>query len=478
MSLPRRLAFVDVETTGAQPLRDRITEIAILRVEDGELVERLESLVNPEMHIPRMIQDITGIDDAMVAQAPRFEALAERVAAVLEGCTFVAHNARFDLGFIRNAFARCGREFDAEVLCTVKLSRALYPQYHRHGLDALIERHGLQCTSRHRALGDAQVLWQFVRQAQAAFEPEVLARAAARAMQAPQWAATLPTGMLESVPEAPGVYLFFAEAAPSSPAARRPLFIGRSHSLRSRVNAHFHARARAGKDAELQRATRRVEWQETAGELASQLLELDLCRRLRPSLNRAPQAADGSFALRLLCGRKRAPIYQRVPVAGTDPATWEALCGVFRNRREADQVLRGLAEAYRLCPRRLGLEAGTVGECSARAAGRRCAGACVGRETAAEHDARLAAALQALRLPAWPWPGAVVVSERHEASGRTAFHLLDRWCHLGSVGARAELAALAANGVRAFDFDVWRILERWFAAPGARAASVERYGAG
>lgn len=476
MSLPRRLAFVDVETTGAQPLRDRITEIAVLRVEDGVLIERWQSLVNPEMHIPRMIQDITGIDDAMVAGAPRFEALADRIAALVEGCTFVAHNARFDLGFIQNAFARCGREFAAEVLCTVKLSRALYPEYHRHGLDALIERHGLQCASRHRAMGDAEALWQFVRQAQAAFEPEVLARATVRAMKVPQLPVTLPVGMLESVPDAPGVYLFFASPEASSP-GEKPLFIGRSTTLRSRVNEHFHARTQAGKDAELQRATRRVEWQETAGDLASQLLELELRRRLRPTLNRAVDAVDGSFALRLLDGRKRAPIYRRVPIAGTDPATWEVLYGVFRNRREAEQVLRGLAGAYRLCLRRLGLENGTVGECSARSGGRRCAGVCVGRESAAEHDGRLAGALQALRLPAWPWPGAVVVAERHEASGREVFHLLDQWCHLGSAGTPGEVAELARRGVRAFDVDVWRILERWFAAPGQRVEALENFGA-
>ena len=73
MTLPRRLAIVDVETTGAHPVHDRLTEIAIVRVDDGVVVERWESLVNPGVPIPSMIQELVGITDAMVAEAPAFE---------------------------------------------------------------------------------------------------------------------------------------------------------------------------------------------------------------------------------------------------------------------------------------------------------------------------------------------------------------------------------------------------------------------
>lgn len=474
MSLPRRLAFIDVETTGANPVRDRITEIAVLRVEDGELCASWESLVDPQMPIPRLIQNITGISDAMVADAPVFGALADQLAALLHDCVFVAHNARFDFGFIKNAFARCGFEFDAPVLCTVKLSRALYPEYHRHGLDALIERHGLECSARHRAMGDARALWHFVQQAQARFAPEALAQAVRRAMKAPPSPPGLPEGMLEAVPDVPGVYLFFADATPAPPAlvAEQPLYLGRALGLRGRVKEHFSARAARGKDAELLQLTRRVEWIETAGELDSQLLELDLRRSLQPRLSRSTSAASAAFAVRVLAHREHAPVCQRVPIAGTDPSTWQDLFGVFRNAAEADNRLRELALLYRLCPRRLGLESeARSGGCSARR-NRRCAGVCVGKESAAAHDERLAGALAALRLPAWPWPGPVLVTEGHLTSERRAFHLFDQWCHLASAPTRAGLGALAAGRRPAFDVHVWRILERWFAQPAARAVEV------
>jgi DNA polymerase-3 subunit epsilon len=140
---------------------DRITEIGIVEVNEEGEVREWSSLVNPQTSIPPFIQNLTGISDAMVADAPTFEELAEEVLMRLHGRLFVAHNARFDYGFLKNEFKRVGVDFKATVLCTVKLSRKLFPQFSKHSLDALIERHHLHMPARHRALADAAVLWQF-----------------------------------------------------------------------------------------------------------------------------------------------------------------------------------------------------------------------------------------------------------------------------------------------------------------------------
>jgi DNA polymerase-3 subunit epsilon len=169
-----RLAFVDLETTGATAASDRITEIGIVQVdEDG--VREWSSLVRPQRRIPAFIQRLTGITDDMVEDAPRFADLADEVAAKLHGYLFVAHNARFDHGFLKSEFGRMETAFDPPVLCTVRLSRRLYPQHARHGLDALIARHGLDVTSRHRALGDARLLWQFWQRIHTEFSAEHVA---------------------------------------------------------------------------------------------------------------------------------------------------------------------------------------------------------------------------------------------------------------------------------------------------------------
>lgn len=471
MSLPARLAFVDLETTGAHPLRDGITEIAIIRVEHGEVVARWESLVNPGRPIPPIIERVIGITDQMVATAPAFAELADTVEALLEGCVFVAHNARFDYGFLKNAFAGLGRSLDAPVLCTIKLSRALYPEHHRHGLDALIERHGLVCAARHRAMGDTDALWQFAQLVEQAFAPDLLGQAVVRAMKAPARPPGLPEGSVEGLPDAPGVYLFFATAAPPEDGRPDlPIYIGKGVSVRTRVMEHFAAATGKGKEAELVRQVRRVDWVETAGELGALLLEAELVKARQPLHNRVLRASEETFALRLALGRRRPPVIERVRIAATDPREWEGLYGAFRNRKEAENLLRELALLYQLCPRRLGIEPGTVGPCTAHKS-KRCAGVCAGRETPAAHDARLAGALASAALKPWPWAGAVVVAERHAASGHEAYHVLDHWCHLATVERRAEVdAALAA--ARSFDLDTYRILSRWFAIPG-KLAQVE-----
>jgi len=145
------LAIVDVETTGSDPARDRVTEIALLEVNGMALTGQWSTLINPGGTIPGAIQALTGISQEMVERAPRFEQIAAELYQRLAGRVFVAHNARFDYGFLRREFDRAGLKYLAKTLCTVRLSRRLYPGGERHDLDSLIERHGLQCEARHRA---------------------------------------------------------------------------------------------------------------------------------------------------------------------------------------------------------------------------------------------------------------------------------------------------------------------------------------
>lgn len=465
MALPDPLVLIDLETTGANPVGDRITEIAILRIEGGEIVARWESLVNPQRSIPSMIVRLIGISDAMVADAPTFAELAPQVRALLDGAVFVAHNARFDYGFICNEFERIGETFEAPVLCTVKLSRALYPEHHRHGLDALIARHGFVCDARHRAMGDAEVLRQFTQQVASAFPPEVLERACVKAMKLPPRPPGLPEGALEGLPDGPGVYVLYGERDVV-------LQVGRCASLRAQVIELLSTNKQGGRKADLATRVHRVDWQQGAGELEAALQELELTRQhgLRQGGGKGRAGVDAAFGLRLIPRRKRAPILERVPLTGTDPADWTQVHGVFRGSRESDSVLHGLAEAYRLCPQRLGLAPGK-GACAASQK-QRCAGVCAGRESIAAHDERLERALGAVDLKTWPWPGAVVVREHWEPDGRQAWHVLDRWCHLGSAGSEAGLAALLEQlPPRRFDPDVYRILVRWHGGEGQHAGA-------
>ena len=121
------LAIVDVETTGADPSTDRVTEIAVLQSDGARLTEQWSTLVNPGVPVPGTIQALTGITQDMVDAAPRFAQIADELYERLAGRVFVAHNARFDYGFLRREFDRAGIKYLAKTLCTVRLSRRLYP---------------------------------------------------------------------------------------------------------------------------------------------------------------------------------------------------------------------------------------------------------------------------------------------------------------------------------------------------------------
>lgn len=160
----RNVVFLDLETTGASAGQDRITEVGLIEVDDGCFVREWSTLVNPGIPIPSLIQSLTGINDAMVATAPYFKDIAQELHEAIDGRMLIAHNARFDYGFLEHEFKRIDQEFSAPVLCTVRLSRKLFPQHARHNLDTLISRHDIECDARHRALGDARVLWQLAQQ--------------------------------------------------------------------------------------------------------------------------------------------------------------------------------------------------------------------------------------------------------------------------------------------------------------------------
>lgn len=160
----RKVVFLDLETTGASAGQDRITEVGLIEVDDGYFVREWSTLVNPGIPIPPLIQSITGINDAMVATAPYFEDIADELQDAIAGRILIAHNARFDYGFLEQEFRRIDQDFSAPALCTVRLSRKLFPQHARHNLDTLISRHDIECDARHRALGDARVLWQLAQQ--------------------------------------------------------------------------------------------------------------------------------------------------------------------------------------------------------------------------------------------------------------------------------------------------------------------------
>jgi len=467
MAKYEKLIFVDLETTGANPIVDRITEIGIVEVQ-GEQVARWSTLVNPQVPIPPFIQNLTGITDAMVASAPVFEDLAEALLERLRGGLFIAHNARFDYGFLRNAFKAAGLSLRADVLCTVKLSRRLYPEEPKHNLDVLIQRHQLQADGRHRALADADLLWQLWGKLQQKIAPETFGQALAHLLQRPSTPSHLDPNVLDDIPDTPGVYLFYGEN-------NALLYVGKSVHLRQRVLSHFNGDHRLFQDMRMSQQIHRLEWRETTGELGALLLEAQLIKDLQPIHNRAlrRQRELCAWQLRPLADGMSQPVL--VNASEVDFGAAEGLYGLFSSRKKAETSLREIADTHELCHALLGLEKAAIGKpCFAHQL-RRCRGACCGKEAAALYQARLEAALAGLKLSTWPYPGAVALVEK-APDGTEQAHVVHNWCYLGSARAEADVWSLLEQSPArpAFDVDTYKILVRALAKRQVRVRPLPR----
>lgn len=245
---------------------------------------------------------------------------------------------------------------------------------------------------------------------------------------------------LEDLPTLPGVYIFHGESE------TLPLYIGKSVNIRSRVLSHL----RTPDEARMLRQALRISWIPTAGELGALLLEAQMIKLQQPLFNKRLRKNRQLCSLRLDQQRPQVVSAREVDFSHTPN-----LFGLFASRRAALEALQKIADQHQLCYGLLGLESLTAGRGCFRAALKRCAGACCGKESVEAHQQRLQAALDALRVQCWPWPGAVGVVEQRP--GQQQIHVINNWLYLGSVSELADAAALTSTPP-GFDSDGYKIL--------------------
>ncbi len=457
-------AFLDLETTGGSAGFDRITEIGIRFWRDGELVDEWQTLLNPQTRISPFIEHFTGITNEMVADAPLFADIADEFQTKLEGTIFVAHNARFDYGFVKSEFRRLGQAFTGKVLCTVKLSRRLYPEYRRHNLDAVIQRHGLGAVQRHRAMGDVTAMLAFVEHAIAEHGQASVETAVRELLQRPSIPSNLAPDALVGVPEVPGVYRFFGENDVL-------LYVGKSTNIAQRVASHFSGDHNSSRGVRMSESLRRVEWTETAGELGALLLELKQIKQLRPMFNRRSRPAKTLWSIELTANA--AGYLQTRLVREIEPRRLGDYYGLFRSKKDAERALSGIGMKNELCGRLLGLEsAEQEGACFQRSLGR-CKGACEGREDVTRYNLRMQIGFHSLRLKTWPWPGPVGVREQNRNGGRTDILIIYNWMHVATVHSEDELQDLSLNGQAiTFDLDSYKLVVKALSGRGVKGLSI------
>ena len=440
------LAFVDIETTGGNFDRDRITEIGIKTLANGQ-ESAWECLINPETFIPQSIQRLTGITPDMVADHPSFDELALQIKKELEGKIFVAHNARFDYGFIKASFKRLGLDFRPRVLCTVKLSRLLFPQQARHNLDTIVAVHDLTVSARHRALGDADLLVQFWHVCEKTVGQTRLLEAVRQLVSHVSLPPNISQSVIDAIPDSPGCYMLYGEH-------HAPLYIGKSISMRSRVMSHFQSALTVRKEMKLSEQVHHIEWIETSGELSALILEAKLIKERMPSMNIKLRRSKDLCAWQLSQGTSGCDKPTLITHKHLQPGLQANLYGLFYNKREALGYLKAVAKKYQLCEALLGLEKVDEGKPCFGYQVKQCHGACIGKVSLAVHNLKLQTALQPFKVQAWPFSGAVAIQDGH------SMLVINKWCYMGTANDHGELDVLAQSEDLNFDLDIYKIVKK------------------
>lgn len=445
------LAFVDIETTGSHFERDRITEIGIKTLAGNEL-QVWEKLIDPQTYIPQNIQRLTGISPAMVKGQPSFSELADDLKKELEGKIFVAHNAHFDYGFIKASFKRMGIEFKPKVLCTVKLSRLLFPEQPRHNLDTIISAHGLRVSARHRALGDADLLLQFWRVCESKFGQARLNEAINQLIGNASLPSNIDQNLIDSIPDGPGCYIFYGDN-------KTPLYIGKSVSLRSRVMGHFQGALTQRKEMKLSLQVRDIDWIETSGELGALILESRLIKERMPSMNIKLRRSKDLCAWSLEEDSNGVLTPSLITHHHLAPGLQDNLYGLFYSKREAHSYLKAMAKKYHLCEALLGLEKRIEGKSCFGYQVKQCSGTCINLAPIALHNLQLKTSMELFRVQVWPYSGAIAIKEGGEMI------VVDKWCYLGTAINQDELYELAQSGEAEFDLDIYKIVKKALSGP-------------
>jgi len=438
------LAFIDIETTGSNFDLDRITEVAVITL-DQDVTQNFETLIDPQAFIPNGITALTGISQQMVQGKPTFEDIAPLLREELADKVFIAHNAHFDYGFLKASFKRVGIDFKPKVLCTVKLSRLLFPEQSRHNLDTIIATHGLQCKARHRAMGDAYILLQFWQFCVHKFGDQMMQEVLEKLLKQKTLPPHIDESLVASIPDTPGVYIFYADH-------KEYLYIGKSKNLRTRVLSHFQNAHTQRKEAKMSLRVKDIEWIETSGELGALLLESKLIKEYLPTMNIRLRRTTELCAWRLVENQAGYWVPTLISKHDLAPGTQEHIYGPFRGKREAVEVLKKLAKNNNICEATLGLEKTLPGKPCFGYQLKTCAGACIGLEKKELHNLKVTTALKQIELSIWPFEGAIAIREGD------SHHLFHKWSYLGMAKDQESVHELLDNSTPEFDLDTYKII--------------------
>lgn len=327
-------AIVDIETTGGNASGSRITEIAIIIHNGTRVVDRWETLVNPQKEIPFAIFSLTGINNEMVRDAPIFDDISEKILEMLTDRIFVAHNVNFDYSFIRHQLQESGFKWTARKLCTVRAARKIKPGLGSYSLGRLCRSLDIPLTNQHRAGGDADatvLLFSRLLEWDVEGEIEKMIKKTAQDQRLPP---NLPPNDFEQLPEKAGVYYFYDQT-------RKVIYVGKAINLKKRVASHFSGHNINPQRQNFLRDIHGISFEVCATELMALLLECNEIKKLWPTYNRALKRFDLKYGLYEYEARSG---YRYLAIGKL--SKFQACIESFNSLYNGINVLRSLAEQF------------------------------------------------------------------------------------------------------------------------------------
>ncbi len=281
--------IVDIETTGNGIKGNKITEISIFKYDGTKILEEFTSLVNPQCAIPSFITGLTGIDNNLVRNAPTIEEIAPKILSFTDGTIFVAHSVNFDYNVIKNEFKELGLSFVRKKLCTVRLSRTVFPGYRSYSLGKLCTTLSIPLENRHRARGDAHatvLLFQKILNTPN-IEETVIKFLNARSQEA-TLPPSLPKAQYEKLPDKTGIYFF-------KNVKGEVIYAGKAKNIKKRVLGHFYDKSE--KEIQMCRVTEQIDYKLAGNELVAFLMESSAIKHYFPLYNRAQKRKIPAYAI-------------------------------------------------------------------------------------------------------------------------------------------------------------------------------------
>lgn len=376
-------AIVDIETTGGHADKNGITEIAIFTHDGTRITDSYTTLINPGIPIPPFLESYTGITNEMVEHAPSFEMVSNKVYEMLHDKIFVAHNVNFDHTFIKHHLQHVGLDLNVKKLCTVRLSRKLFPGFASYSLGNLCQSLGIPIQNRHRAHGDAAATVKVLEKAlQLDEDRSVIDSFLKKGSKEATLPPNLPRAEFEALPEKPGVYYFYDEHG-------KLIYVGKAINLKKRVLSHFSGNNTSAKRQNFLREIFHLGFEVVATELQALILESTEIKKHWPKHNKSQKSLEFSYAiydyedqkgyLRLAIDRVRKNI--------TPLNTYPKLADAFNH-------LQKLVLEFNLCPKLCMINSHKE-PCAALLAGC-CIGACEFNEEAESYNARVYLAMNEL----------------------------------------------------------------------------------